>query len=195
VANGGGVLSGLPGGGDRRRRLSPGRSTRVLNNQGAGDAVRTRTKFVLSAAAMAVTACGSSSAKSTATSSPALTPSAAVSAAPALNVTATAEDYTGKPAPAGAVVMTMAALLFNPPVPAGMGTKIVIYIDNKDPDGHDCERFGGPPGSNICYQHGLLVLGPEEQSSARRTRCRLATRRCSHLMGCGPENTSSIALW
>jgi plastocyanin len=122
--------------------------------------VRTRTKFVLSAAAMAVTACGSSSAKSTATGSPALTPSAAVSAAPALNVTATAEDYTGKPAPAGAVVMTMAALLFNPPVPAGMGTKIVIYIDNKDPDGHDCERFGGPPGSNICYQHGLLVLGP-----------------------------------
>jgi phosphatidylserine synthase len=60
-----------------------------------------------------------------------LTPSAAVSAAPALNVTATAEDYTGKPAPAGAVVMTMAALLFNPPVPAGMGTKIVIYIDTR----------------------------------------------------------------
>jgi len=88
-----------------------------------------------------------------------LTPSAAVSAAPALNVTATAEDYTGKPAPAGAVAMTMAALMFNPPAPAGTGTKIVIYIDNTDPKTHDCERFGGDPGSDICYQHGLLVLG------------------------------------
>jgi uncharacterized cupredoxin-like copper-binding protein len=114
--------------------------------------VRTRTKFVLSAAAMAGTACGSSSAKSTATSSPALTPSAAVSAAPALNVTATAEDYTGKPAPARAVVMTMSNMMFNPPAPAGTGTKIVIYIDNNDTDKHDCA---------FCYQHGLLVLGPK----------------------------------
>jgi hypothetical protein len=106
---------------------------------------------------MAVTACGSSGSKSTAASPPAATPSAAESGAPPLNVTATAEDFTGKPAPGGAVVMTMANLMFNPSKPAGTGTKIVIYVDNKDPEKNDCP---GAPGTDTCYQHGLLVLGP-----------------------------------
>jgi hypothetical protein len=118
--------------------------------------LRTRTTFALLALAMAVTACGSSS-RSTATS----TPSAAESVAPALNVTATAEDYTGKPAPAGAIVMTMSKFMFNPSVPVGSGSKIVIYIDNRDPERNDCEGGpGGIAGSDQCYQHGLLVLGP-----------------------------------
>jgi len=122
------------------------------------DPLRTHTKFELLAVAMAVTACGSSSSQSTATSSPTLAPSAAASAAPALNVTATAEDYTGKPAPAGAAVMTMSDLMFHPPTPVGTGTKIVIYIDNKDADKNDCG--GNAVGQDICYRHALLVLGP-----------------------------------
>ncbi|HEV1998262.1 MAG TPA: hypothetical protein VGR61_09060 [Candidatus Dormibacteraeota bacterium] len=122
---------------------------------------------MLLAMAMAVTACGSSSSQSKATSSPALTPSAAASAAPAVKVTATAEDYTGKPAPAGAVVMTMSNMMFHPPTPAGTGTKIVIFIDNKDPEKNDCveanpnlPKYGSPNGLDTCHQHGLSVLGP-----------------------------------
>ena len=111
---------------------------------------------MLLAVALMATACGSGSSQSIATSSPASTPSAVESVAPDLNVTATAEDYTDKPPPAGAVVMTMANFMFTPSLPAAAtGSKIVIYIDNKDPEKNDCAD-----GSNICHIHALLVLGP-----------------------------------
>jgi plastocyanin len=108
------------------------------------------------ALALMATACGSSSSQPIATRSPASTPSAVESVAPALNVTSTVEDYTGKPPPAGAVVMTMANFMFTPSVPAATGSKIVIYIDNKDPEKNDCAD-----GSDICHVHALLVLGPK----------------------------------
>jgi hypothetical protein len=37
----------------------------------------------------------------------------------------------------------------------GRSSKIVIYIDNRDPEKNDCVD-----GSDICHIHALLVLGP-----------------------------------
>ena len=101
--------------------------------------------------AVFATACGSSAAGSKAANSPAATPSAAASS----NVTAATADFTGKPPPAGAIVMTMANFMINPSLPIGAGSRIVFYVDNKDPSTGGCDD-----PYNTCHLHGLLVLGP-----------------------------------